>query len=114
MYSAELFAKSGTVISKKSLCLEKYIPAEYWIGLKQVNAKWQWMNTAAVDYKTWSKYNVTNDVFGVQKCIFVNATGGWSRADCEQKFNFLCKFERMPLCEHWHFSCSFANAFHCF
>ncbi|VDD85132.1 unnamed protein product [Enterobius vermicularis] len=52
------------------------------------------MNTAAVDYKTWSKYNVTNDVFGVQKCIFVNATGGWSRADCEQKFNFLCKFEQ--------------------
>ena len=55
------------------------------------------MDATTVNYTDWNKYNVTEEVFGVQKCMFVNEIGNWSRGNCELELNFLCKFERMPL-----------------
>lgn len=77
--------------------LEKYASKKYWIGLKQINENWEWMDTTAVDYTVWKKYNLTDEEFSVQKCMFVDGTGSWGRENCDVKLNFLCKFERTPL-----------------
>ncbi|VDD88636.1 unnamed protein product [Enterobius vermicularis] len=62
---------------------EKYASKKYWIGLKQINENWEWMDTTAVDYTVWKKYNLTDEEFSVQKCMFVDGTGSWGRENCD-------------------------------
>lgn len=94
LHSALLADSSRTLSNSNS---EKYKSASYWIGLKQVNEKWQWMDTTTVDYIAWNSFNVTAETFGVLKCMFVDEAGSWNRENCDVEHDFLCKYECMFL-----------------
>lgn len=70
---------------------------KWWIGLKQVNEEWGWVDSQTVDYNTWGSYGLTQEIISTQKCICATERGKWERVSCELELASVCRLNRMFL-----------------
>ncbi|XP_041790037.1 snaclec 7-like [Chelmon rostratus] len=66
------------------------ITERVWIGLRNLDQRWMWVNGDSLVYEAWSKGDQDYRCPIWKRCGALTKDGLWENWDCQEKLNFIC------------------------